>query len=236
MVGVGAIDHVVGRVGGSGVVDLFDGFIQGLAGGQPAVGFHGEGDDHGQSRLARGEDDAQGFVHVVHGQGGDHVDGGLGEYADLLAVVTLRLELVHGLVSDITIAARADAAADHHRGTAAFHFTAQFLQQGDGISIGLGQALGGEAEVAGPVGIGAPGRTFQDQPGAVMAGQGAVGAEVLAQGFLAVSVVEQHESREIRKGNPLMEDQGGLDATVGEEQFALQLWQGTAILGHGVTP
>lgn len=69
-----------------------------------------------------------------------------------------------------------------------------------------------------------------------MAGEGAVGAEVRAQGSQAVGVVEQHEGREIGKGNPFMENQGGLDATVGEEKFALQLWQGAAMLGHGLTP
>ncbi|MNN96808.1 hypothetical protein D3C81_2158520 [compost metagenome] len=69
-----------------------------------------------------------------------------------------------------------------------------------------------------------------------MAGDGAVGAEVLAQGFLAIGVVEQDKGGEVGQGDALVENQGGLYTAISKEQFALQLGQGAAILGHGIAP
>jgi hypothetical protein len=52
---------------------------------------------------------------------------------------------------------------------------------------------------------------------------------------LALGLLEQVEGREIGQLQAFEKDQGGLDATVSEEQVALELGQGTPITSH-LTP
>ena len=71
------------------------------------------------------------------------------------------------------------------------------------------------AELGPPVGVGAPGRGLELEPGAAVPGDGHVPLVVAPQQPLAVGIVQQREGREQRQVDAVVEDQVGLEATVG---------------------
>ena len=101
-----AVDHVVSGTAAGRAVDLLDRVLQRLARGQPSVRFQGEGDRRGHGVALRRARDADGLVHVGHGDGGDHVGAGFGEGADLRRVIGLGLGWAHHLAGIVAVAAR----------------------------------------------------------------------------------------------------------------------------------
>jgi hypothetical protein len=147
-------------------------------------------------------------------------------------VIGLGLLGGHHLTRVVAVAARADAAADHHRRLIALEDSAQVLQQGDGLLVDLRHVGLGVAELGAPVGGGAPGRALQDEAAPVLAGDRGVGAEVAPERRLARLVLHQVEGGEVGQVDPVVENQGGLDPTVGQKKSAGKLRQVVSILGH----
>lgn len=73
------------------------------------------------------------------------------------------------------------------------------MQERDSFAVGLVKFRRRVAELVAPVGIGSPGRAFQDKPGAVVPGDGCVTSIVIAQGLGAFFIFEEMEGGEIRQ-------------------------------------
>src|SRR5262249_31280238 len=132
----------------------------------------------------------------------------------------------------VSISPRPNATADDDLGAGILEFVSNPLQQPDCLEIGVDQTLAAVAQSRGPVRVGPPGRGLEDQAGTELFGQGGIGPEVLAKSRLAIGPFEQVEGGKVGKLQPLEKDQGGLDATVGKEQIALELGQSVAISSH----
>ena len=78
------------------------------------------------------------------------------------------------------------------------------------------QRVGVVAEPGAPVGVGPPGRRLEEQAGAGPGRHVGVRAVVVGQHLPAVRVVEQREGREVRQVEPAVEDQVGLEPSVGD--------------------
>ena len=230
---VGAVDHVVGGVAAGGRVDGGDGVAEPVAGGQGAVGLHGEGDDDGHAGVAGGEGDADGFGRVGHGDGGDEVGLGGGERLRLQGVVGAGLLDRHQLLGLVAVTARTDAAADDHRRVGSLPAVPGGHEKVDGGLVDLDQALLGVGLAGGPVGRGPPRRRLQHDAHPVADGDVEVGVEVALQGGVPGGVVEEGEGGEVGEVEAVVVDEGRLDPTVGEEDAAGELRQLVAVGGHG---
>ena len=87
------------------------------------------------------------------------------------------------------------------------------------------------AELGAPIGIGAPGRAFQDETAAVLDGHGDIAVEIGAERRAAPLAFEQDEGREEGQVETVVVDQRGLESAVGEEQTAIELRQAVAVFG-----
>ena len=87
------------------------------------------------------------------------------------------------------------------------------------------------AELGAPVGAGPPGRALEDEAHAVGARDVDVALVVADQELPALDIAQQREGREEGQVQPVLEDQAGLDAAVGQEEGAVALGQAVAILG-----
>ena len=90
-------------------------------------------------------------------------------------------------------------------------------------AIEIRQLGGGVAEALGPVPAGPPGGGFEDEPDPEPPRDPGVGAKVLLERRLAVGPAQQRVGGEVGQLEPVLEDQGGLDAAVGEEQVPAEL-------------
>src|SRR3546814_4422336 len=87
----------------------------------------------------------------------------------------------HRVLDPIAVAARADAAADHHRRALGLEQATQVDEQRDRLAIRLGHVAFAVAEPGAPVGGGAPGRAFQDDAAVAVAGNRGMAAVIAAQ-------------------------------------------------------
>ena len=201
-------------------VDLFDRLPEALAGRQAAVGLHGEGDHHRHAGSLGRTGDADRFLRIGHCNGGDHVGFGLLERADLEGMVGLGLGFGHDLFRVIAVAARADAAADHHLGVRGFVFAAQVMQEVHRAPVHLCQRVARIAELGAPVRACPPRCAFQDEADPVGLGDGDVVAVVAVHRRTSGVLLEQIERGEIGQVEPVMEDQACFQTAVGEEKVA----------------
>src|SRR5262245_3518916 len=139
----------------------------------------------------------------------------------------------HDAPGVITIATRADAAADDHRRLTSLVLAAQLQHQTDCVSIDGRDPVARVAELLAPVGAGAPGRTFENEPGNRSPGDADVALIVAPERIPAALVLQQVERRKVWQLQALLEDKGGFNAAVGQEQGAgLLLRQRLVICGH----
>ena len=172
----------------------------------------------------RGSRDPDRLLDVGHRERRDHVGLGVGEGADLGRVVLGGLiggELPLGVVA---VVLRPDAAADHDRRDVVLVPVAQLRHQCDRPPVHRVQLRRAVADLRPPSRARAPGRALQHEAGAVLLGELEVGHEVAAQLLGAPSsLLEQIEGGELGQVEPAVEDQGGLDPAVGEEELVAQL-------------
>jgi hypothetical protein len=178
-------------------------------------------ENHGRDACLRGGPRDPGrLVGVVECERADEVRFRRGKGLDLSGVVCPRLLGAHSLGNDVAVAARPDAAADHDvdpcRG-------AHRLQELDSPAVDVLECLGRIAESGAPIRIRAPGRRVEDDPHAVTLCDRDVGLVVGAQRRDAVLVVQEDERGELRKLEPVPEDQGGLHSPVGDERAPVEL-------------
>jgi hypothetical protein len=213
--GMGAVDHVVGWWPVGLLVDGRDDIAEWLAGRQVPVGFDREGDDGRDVELCGGVGDAEGLFEVVHGDGGDQVGSGVAAGQDLGTMIGGGGGYGHEREGLITVAARPETTADDHGTAWPFEFSADFVHEPDGIAIGLDELAWGVSEPTGPVGIGAPGGAFEDQPHSMSERESGVRAEVMAENGASGGRPEQIERGEMGQVDSFEEDQGGLETAVG---------------------
>src|SRR5690606_15247307 len=114
--------------------------------------------------------DAGCLVHVGHRDRRDHVDLLVGEDANLLRMIGLRLLRAHDLARIVAVAARADAAAYHHLRARRLVLRLDVAQKPDRLAVGLLETDRRIAELVCPVLAGAPGRAFENEAHAVLPG------------------------------------------------------------------
>ena len=144
-----------------------------------------------------------------------------------------RLPGAHHLARIIAVAARADAPADDDRRVAVLVLVPQIDHQPDGLAIGRGDLIARVAELVPPVGACAPGRAFEDEPHAIGFRDGHVTLVVARQRLAPGLLPQEMERGKMGQLQPLVENQGGLDAAIGQKQPARELWQLLAIFAHG---
>ena len=217
--GMGAVHHVVGGIAlGRGVAGL-DRRLEARAGAQAAVGLQRERDHHRHARRLGRAGDADRLLDVGHGDRGDEIGAGLGEHPHLAGMIGLRLLGGHVAVGRVAVAARAEAAADHHRRARRLLGVADRVQEVDRGGVGRVERLGRIAERRAPVRVRPPGGALQHQAAAVALGERNVGREVARELRPARLGAQQVEGGEVRQLLALVEDQRGLDAAVGQEQL-----------------
>ena len=142
----------------------------------------------------------------------------------------------HLLARIIAVAARADAAADHHRRALGLEFFADVDHQFDRLAVDPGQLGGGVSERVRPIGIGPPGRAFEDEAKTTRLGYRGVADKIVAQAIQTFLRLEKIESSEHRQVEAVEIDERSLDAAVGEKQAVRQLRQAVTIFGHNDYP
>ncbi len=95
----------------------------------------------------------------------------LREGAGLRRVIIRRRQRRHGVVRPVAVAARADHPAHHHGRGGRLIDLAQAEQQFDAAPVDVVERRGIEAELGGPVRIGAPGRRVEHEADAAGAGE-----------------------------------------------------------------
>ena len=125
----------------------------------------------------------------------------------------------------VAVVLRPHATADHHRSIAAPGAVAELLHQLDRPAVEGVELLRRHADAGRPVRIGTPGRALEHEAGAGLPRQGEVRLVVAPELIQSLVVVEQDEGGELGQVEPLMEDEGGLDTPVGQEEVTVQLWQ-----------
>jgi hypothetical protein len=88
---VGAVDHIIGRHAGCGLINLGYSIGERLAGRQATIRLQGKRNRNRQTGRTRRPDDADRLVRIGHCDRGRHVGAGLDKGADLVSVVGLRL-------------------------------------------------------------------------------------------------------------------------------------------------
>ena len=96
-------------------------------------------------------------------EGGHHIGAGRGEAVDLQDVIGLGRVLLHRLARDLAVAARSDAAADHHRRERCLTGLPQIVHQLDRGGIDRDDVRGRVTEPRAPVGTCPPRRTLEDE-------------------------------------------------------------------------
>src|SRR5262245_37618750 len=124
----------------------------------------------------------------------------------------------HDAPGVITIATRADRARDHRWRLNRFLLASQLQHQTDCVSIDGRDPVARVAELLAPVGAGAPGRTFENEPGTRSLGDADVALIVAPERILAALVLQQVERRKVWQLQALPEDKGGFNAAVGQER------------------
>ena len=105
---------------------------QRLTCGKAAVGLDGERDGDGNVGAPRGSDNTDGFRHVVHRNGTDHIGRCASERPDLFRVIGLGFIFRHHRRWDVAVTARSEAATDHDGHLLRFILVPNFFQQVDG--------------------------------------------------------------------------------------------------------
>ena len=204
---------------------------------QPAVGLDGEGDRRRHPGRLRRPGDADRLVEVGHGHRRHQVDAGRLEHPDLQGVIVLGLRRGHVAVGRVAVAARPDAAREHHRARRRLLGVANRREQRDRVAVRRIEGLGRVAERGAPVRVRAPGRALEHQPAAVAFRQRHVGRVVALERRAALRSAQQVEGREGRQVEPVVEDQRRLDPAVGQEEVVAHLRQGMPVSGvHGSAP
>ena len=101
------------------------------------------------------------------------------------------------------------------------------------LAIGRGNLLARVAELVSPIGACTPGGAFKDEAHTIRFRDGHVTLVVACQRLAPGLLPQEVESGKMRQFQPLVENQGGLDAAIGQEQSTRELWQLLAILAHG---
>ena len=106
VVGVRAVDAVVGDVAIGRRIDGANHVAETRAVGEPAVGLQREVQHHRHAKVAGGERDAEPLACVGERARGDEVAAGVGEHPDLMAVVPPRLVCGHRRADLVAVPAR----------------------------------------------------------------------------------------------------------------------------------
>ncbi len=201
--------------------------------GRSAVGLDGERDHHRHVRLLGGAGDADRFRDVVHRDGGHHVGVGPAEGVHLRRMVEFRLLGGHRAAGHVAVAARPDAAADHHRRTRRLVDAPELLHHGDRFVVHADDRALAIAEPGAPVGARPPGRRLQHEAKAILRRERRVAPVIIAQQVAAGRLVEQVEGGKIGEVDAVVENQAGLDAAVGQKDFvSVHLRKSGAVFRH----
>ena len=182
--------------------------------GSRRVGLDRERDDDGQSDRGGGAGHADRLVGVGHGDGADHLRAGLGERSGLEPVVRGRLGGRHRAADDVAVASRADDAVDDRRYRRSV--PGEVADELDGASVDGREADRVVPEPGTPIEVGAPGRGVDHHPDAQPLGQIEVWGVVADKRGSSRVGVEQRERGEVGEVDPVTEDEGGLQAAVGD--------------------
>ena len=212
-----AVHHVVGRIPPGRRVASLDRLAEPHAGSQPAVGLDGEGDHRRHPGRLRRPGDPDALLDVGHRRRGDQVDAGIRQHPRLPAMVGLGLPGGHEAVRRIAVAARPDDAAQHDRRLRGLRGVADARGEGDRRGVGRVERLGRVAERRAPVRIRPPGHRVEHEPAAVAAGDLDETVEIAPQHRPSGPGFEQRKGGERRQLDPLVKDQHGLEAAVGQK-------------------
>ncbi|CAA9402203.1 MAG: hypothetical protein AVDCRST_MAG06-2260 [uncultured Nocardioides sp.] len=170
MLGMGAVDHVVGRVAAGLLVDQPDRVVERRPVRQPSVGLDGEGDDGRDAHLLARPGDADGLLGGRHGDSGHQVRPRAGERGHLLEVVVVGLRGAQCTLGCVAVEAGTDAAADDDRGVRRGGRLTQLVQQLDRQPVETRNIARGEALPVQPVATGPPGGGLEDHTEMVVGG------------------------------------------------------------------
>jgi hypothetical protein len=160
----------------------------------------------------------------VHRDRGDHVGRGVGEGRDLGGVVVLPLPRGELRGRVVAVVLGADAAADHD-GRPGLVVAADLLHEGDRLAVQVVELLRRVADLGRPAGARPPGGALEHEADFVPAGERHVRRVVGAQRLRPLFVLEEVECREQGQVEAVVEDEGRLDAAIGQEQAAVELRQ-----------
>ena len=221
VVGVRAVDAVVGDVGVGDAVDHLDGLPQARTVRQAPIGLDREIQDHGDVGVARCLGDAQPLVRIGQRQHRHEVAPGIGEDPDLMRVILARLLRGHHRPDGVSVATGPDAPADGHavRRTGCL----DPHQEGNGIPVQRIELVPRVAERRPPVGGAAPRGGLEHVAHAVLLGHGQVLAVVAIEDGPAGVVLEEREGGERGEVPSGAEDDVGLDPRVGEHRSAVDV-------------
>ena len=230
VIGMGAVDHVIGGGPGGHHVGLLERFAQRGAVGQPAVGFGRVGQNHRHLGGRCRADDPDALVDGADRDRGHEVGRGLGEPPDLFGVKGLGLVRRHRGVGLVAVAARADITRDDDRGHGP-RVAPDLGQQRDGSLVQPFEIGRPVAQFRTPVPAGPPGRRFQQETTVMIGRDGKVPFEIGAQRPAPLDGVEQRVGGETRQVQPIEEDKRRLEAGIGEQRRAVGLRQAIAMKG-----
>ena len=231
---VRAVDHVVSRRTGSGVIGLLDRRAHGFAARQSAVGFGGERDHHRHARRLGCARNADRFAGMGHGEGADQVGFGVREQLALECVIALCLLAIHHLVGKIAVAARADIARNRHRALRRLELVAQRGQQRDAPAVQVGELRQRKPELRAPVRTSTPGRAFEHEAGVAGLRDLDVLHEIIPQPMFAIFARMQRDRGHVWEFDSVVEDQGGFQPRIGQESLVAELRQIRAIFRHRI--
>ena len=177
VIGVSAVDHVIGGACSGGLIHLGDRFREALACWQTAVVSVVNG-WRPACPLHRSARDADSLVGVRHGDGRHHVGLGLGKGADLVRVIALGLLGGHHLPGVVAITPRPNTAAHHHWELRNTVLRLQIPHERDGVPVHCRDVVAGVAEERAPIGARSPGRALEDEARSISAGYGDVPLEI----------------------------------------------------------
>ncbi len=232
MFGMGAVDHEIGRIGPGRIVHRPDSLGERIARRQAAVGLDSERDRDRNAGGFGGAHRADRFGDIRQGEKADQIGARVCEEADLVPVISLRLVCGHDLARIVAVAARTDAAADHHRRFRRLMASADAFEIGDRIAVDPHRLRLGNAELRRPVPARAPGHAFEEKPGAGRLRDLDIAVEVGVEPRAALGGFQKVEGREQRQVDPLLKDHHGLEPAVGQNGLSVQLREVVLVLGH----